>query len=501
MNFGPKRGHVSCIFDHFFKDFGLLLLAILIGIVQGDMDIFLENIGLLIIVLLGPITRLIGYFTTYYSIDDEKVSIKSGLFKKSLLEVPISTITTVDFSQNIFHQMFHVYKLNIDNSSNIGNTETKIHMTLKKEDADTVKQFLIKGRKGLDGLNYAGEVAEQNSVSQYESEVAEIDEPTGTKYEVANRDLLLMGALKSKGVFLLEILGFLAAALAFIPIPEDAAFDQAIDSIMEMGIGVFFLIAVVFLFIAAIALGMVGSWIRYYGYKVLDNGEALKVEYGLLNRKIYTLPKKKICGFYYEQSALMRIAKVGVLNLMAVGYGSDTGEETSEEAVLIPLLPYKNLKKVIGEIMPEMADEGVYQKAERKALRYFFLRFSVFFSVALLVSSLFVIKEDGFFHSAWIVASILLFLSMISSVLHYFCAAVYGTENHFSFVYGGFKKRTAFVKTNMIESMECGGSIWKQKRGIADLSVGCIAPIGLSEQRVNNMPSSIFEALKEYLIY
>ena len=138
MKFGPQRGHVACIFDNFFKDFGLVLAAILISLISGDTDLFSENIGILVIVLLAPVLRVAGYLTTTYTVDEEKLLIKSGLFTKNSLEVPLSTITTVDFSQNLFHQIFGVYKLNIDNNASLADGQTKVHMTLKKGDADTV---------------------------------------------------------------------------------------------------------------------------------------------------------------------------------------------------------------------------------------------------------------------------------------------------------------------------------------------------------------------------
>ena len=157
MKFGPQRGHISCIFNHFFKDFGLILLAMIISLISGDIDLLLENAGILVIVLMGPVLRILSFLTTTYEVDEEKLAIRNGIFTKNVLEIPLSTITTVDFSQNIFHQIFDVYKLNIDNHANIADGQTKVHMTLKKDDANIVKTLLMKGRKGLDGSNYAGE--------------------------------------------------------------------------------------------------------------------------------------------------------------------------------------------------------------------------------------------------------------------------------------------------------------------------------------------------------
>lgn len=188
MEFGPKRGHPIFIVENFFKDFSLLLIAVVIGLIQGDMRVLYENIGVLVVVLLGPIQRIVQYFTTYYTVDSEKLTVKSGLFKKNQLELPLSTITTVDFSQNVLHQVFGVYRLNVDNASNISNTNTKVRMTFAKEDAFVVRDLLISGRKGLDGFNLG-------------EEGAALAGTEGKRIKVSAGDLMLLGLLKSKGLF------------------------------------------------------------------------------------------------------------------------------------------------------------------------------------------------------------------------------------------------------------------------------------------------------------
>lgn len=496
MTFGPQRGHISCIFENFFKDFGMLLLAVVIDLVQGDMEILLENAAILAIILMGPVLRIVAYLTTTYEIDEEKLLIRSGWMKKQVLEVPISTVTTVDFSQNIFHQIFGVYRLNVDNSSNIANSQTKVHMTLKKSDAEQVKSLLIKGRSGVDGLNYAAEEAELQKVEHQPQEPS-----VQHKYEADGMKLLIMGALKSKLVFIFEVIGGLALLLSFVPVPEDEIYDGLAELVAIIGIGVVLLLVFLGLLILSIPCSMIGTWIRYYGFKVLDNGQALKIEYGLINRKSYTIPKKKITGFYYEQSALMRLAKVGSLHLMAVGYGESGDENASEESILFPLIKEAEMKDSIGQILPQMKAQGSYTKPERKALPYFFLRFSVFFSVGILIACMFLPKASGFFNGMWVVGGFCLLMALIASILNYRCTSVYGNEEHFSFVYGGFRKMTVFVKTNMIESIQSGGSRWKRKKGIANISIGCLAPMGHSSQGVDNMPADAFDKLNQHLIY
>lgn len=72
----------------FSKMNSLLIIALIVGLIQGDMNILLENVGVLVVVLLGPVGRIVRYLTTRYAVEEEKLVVKSGLFKKEELEVP-----------------------------------------------------------------------------------------------------------------------------------------------------------------------------------------------------------------------------------------------------------------------------------------------------------------------------------------------------------------------------------------------------------------------------
>ena len=284
MEFGPKRGHPIFIVENFFKDFSLLLIAVVIGLIQGDMRVLYENIGVLVVVLLGPIQRIVQYFTTYYTVDSEKLTVKSGLFKKNQLELPLSTITTVDFSQNVLHQVFGVYRLNVDNASNISNTNTKVRMTFAKEDAFVVRDLLISGRKGLDGFNLG-------------EEGAALAGTEGKRIKVSAGDLMLLGLLKSKGLFFLQMFTVVTSALALFSVSLSNLLAESVaDTIYTMGIGMTAAILLLITFVISFICGMIGSLIRYYGFEILDNGEAIKIQYGLLTKKKYTIQKNRISG-------------------------------------------------------------------------------------------------------------------------------------------------------------------------------------------------------------
>lgn len=561
MDFGPKRCHFLFIFENFFKDFTLLIIALIIGLLQGDMDIILENVGVLVVVLIGPIGKISRFLTTLYSVDRERLIVKSGLFQKNNLEVPLSTITTVDFSQNILHRIFGVYRLNIDNASNISSVNTRINATFRKEDAVKIRSLLILGRDGLDGLNTArasfhaadnancvdrrystnsadstnstdctnsadaaslnghpaflpsdpGSVsASKHNYSVKHNYTAEHDytadnsPDTGQKRQIRIRasDLILMGLLKTKGTFFAEVIVLIITGFTVFNISLDSALAIGISDLISLiGLTGFLLIGAALIILIASLCGMAGSLIRYYGFTVTDNGQAVKIEYGLLTKKRYTIQKNRISGFLYQQSFLSRMFKTGTLQLFAIGYGQGDEESTSEEPILFPLIKENRVRSAMSEILPETEETSACWKAAKGSLRYFFYGIGFIAALISLCSSIWASCFLPHCDYLWLVGLIILFYSIAGRLQEYKNAAIYGNESNFSISCGGFKRNTVFVKTSHIESLSAKAGRLKAKKGIVSITVSYIAPITSAAKVAKNVPISCFEDIRKKLIY
>ena len=489
MTFGPKRGHILFIFENFAKDFGLLIIALLVGIISGDMNVITENAVLMVLVFIGPVSKVLQYLFTTYAVDEEKLIIKSGFLTKKTLEVPLSTITTVDFSQNLLHQVFGAYRLNIDNASNVSEQKTKVRMTFSKKDAEAVRELLISGRGGLDGANLAAEGREEAG-----------GEHAGRRYCVKIRDLLLLGAIKDKGTFFLEFIGAFSTLFALFNFSDAFLYSITADLVRQLGIGKLILALMVPFFVLAVLCGMAGTLIRYYGFQVWDNGEAVRIQYGLLTKKRYTIQKKKISGFAYQQSFLMKRLKTGTLQLFAVGYGQGGDEADREDPILFPLLGEDRLLQSLKEIAPQMDDLPAGSKAAKGSLPYFFLHFGFFFTFCLFAASL-LAAEQKYCEQLWIPALLLVAFCAVSRLLYYRNTRVCGDERCISMAFGGFRKTTVFVKTDHVESISRSGSVQKLRKGIANVTIGYIAPRSSANQTVKNVPREVFSNLKGKLIY
>ncbi len=346
MRFGPKRGHFLFLFEHVFQDFFPLLIAGGVALARHDMTWLLENWVFILLIAAGPFGRLVKWLTTRYSADDEKLIVTSGWLKKSRQEVPLSTITAVDMSANVLQQMAGAVRLTIDNASNISEVNTNLSMTFKESDAKALRDILIEDKPGLDGVNIAEDAAAAGSADGV-GEIAGAEQSGAfhDAYLFTPKDLLIMGALRSKGAFLIQGIALGFAGIGFLGglVSEEEVenvskgiLDRLADRWAEFPVtGTLVFLAVLFVVSAVIAA--IGTLFKYYGFRVRDNGAALRIEYGLLNKKRFTIPKDRVTGFFYEQSLFMRLFHRGVLHCFSIGYGSGDGE-TMEEPLLIPLL-------------------------------------------------------------------------------------------------------------------------------------------------------------------
>ncbi len=406
----------------------------------------------------------------------------------------------MDFSQNVLQQIFGVYRLNIDNASNVSQTNTKIKMTFAKEDAFAVRELLIRGRSGLDGFNL-GEDGAQEDAAQGPGEKKD---PSGKCIRIEVLDLLLMGLLKSKGVFFFQMIAVVTTVTAMLNVSTELLSGFIGDFIFEVGIGIGIVIMLGFLL--ALLCGMAGSLIRYYGFTIMDNGEAVKIEYGLLTKKRYTIQKNRISGFSYGQSFLMRILGTGTLQLFAIGYGPGDEEDGGmvvhfADVVLLADEADTGERAVMADILPQMTEETAYTGAAKGSLRYFFYGFGFILALALLGASVYCSINVEHCQQLWIVGLLIGFYSVAGRIQEYKNTGISGNTENISLTFGGFQKTSIFIKTTHVESISAGGSILKEKKGIASITVSYIAPLASANQRVKNVPAETFEYIKEMLIY
>lgn len=500
MKFGPKRNHVMFIFERFFRDFGLLILALIWYVITRDYEVLIDHAGVLVIVFFSPISRLIQYLCTYYTIDDECLLVEKGWLNKKKQEVPISNITTVDFSQNIFFQMAKVCSVNIDNNSSIGTGSSgKVKMVLKEKDAVFVKGLLLAKKAGIS--------QEQELRRDRISE-----ETSGNTIMASSGEILMLGLLRSKAGIVIQLIAYSGVAVGII---SQLFLEKKVDGqqvilewLLHFTGPILILCLLLALYLIGTAVSVVLDMIRYYGFRITDRGESIFIEYGLFTRKTFTLVKEKISGVSYQQPLLMRLLRRGSLEVFAAGYGDGDDDDLQETAILYPVMKQEKLYAFLGRFFPELKTEPDFVKAQPKSIPYFFLCGRFLFSLLLFLAALViqaVLIPQGMLQLREAVAAAGIFFvlaAIVSVLLEYANASVSAADQVVAVTCGSYTKKTVLIKTSKLETVEETASTRKHRRKhIANIRLGVLAPGPYSHHKVRNVETKMFEAIREKLVY
>jgi len=491
MKFGPTRGSILLIFEHFVKDFGLVLLLLMVTIWKGP-QIVLANMQFLILVFIKPISVLVKYLFTKYSIDEEKMTINSGLFVKKIMEIPLKAITTVDLSQNLLFQIFKVYKIKADNSSQTNDTskQAEVVLALKKEEAFYVKDL----------LESKGDLKEQDEIKKQNEEILQ---PVIT---CTASDFILLGILQSKLLYIITTFSavFGGGTYIFSILFEDVDTSALIEKFMNLfspAVGIAILLLVVYI-LGAVSSAIV-TVIRYFNYTVKNRNDALIIEFGLFTKKNYTLKKQKISGVTIKQSVLMRIFGYCSVEVFIIGYGDSSEGNNKELSILYPIAKLNQVNYILNEILPDMSFERNYKKAEKKSLRYFFFCFRMFFVIGVIVGGIFesmLLGGNRYIFEILGVSFAILMITIISVYLEHLNSGIYANTKVVSICNGILGKEMTFIKTNKIESVSQRTNTWKQRKGFTTIKLGFLAPIRVSNIKARNVTFKQLEEVNHVMI-
>ncbi len=533
MSFGPKRGHIVTIFEHIISDSFLLIAALVYGFVTRNPWFLLDNLPVLLVVLIAPVIRLIGYLCTTLQITDDKIIYRTGWLNKSVSEIPVKSVTTVDLTQNIINQFTGTCSLAIDNAGNMAEDSTQVRMTFGRQEAEEIRSMIKPGSAVAD-------ISDGEAVSQFHG-VSDIN--TKPQYRCPAHRLFIMGAIKGKAEFIASFWALFIAGIGvllnFINVDENSAHmtETWIEKVTEMimGPGTYltgYTVLIVEVLMALIVISVVGGGIyaviKYMDFSLWKQEDALRIRYGFFTKKSYTIPKDRITGFEYKQSLIMRIARVGMLQCIAIGYGSGGNEDTSEESLLFPWISDNEvedaIEMVLGEDTYPAEKDGLKLIGKEEELEtrdpqskqgssvdhrpfrpktssayYFLYSMSMVAGIAGLAAAILLYEIKGI-DIRWLGILVLL-LGIGSCFLQFRNSELAASGGMIQVKSGGFNTVRAYIRETSLESVSELASVFKRRKGITSVTCYYMAPRGTGNVTARNIPIEAYGETKDRLIY
>ena len=342
-----------------------LLFVVLIGGSGKKGDYILW--GVLTIAGLSMLYSIINFFRTYFFIKNDELVLHSGIFQRKKTSIPFARIQTINFEQNLIHQVFSVLKLKIDTAGSDKN-EFEFH-AIETEKAHALRDLILKEKKLL--------ALEAQDESQHDVSLKPVYKTIMTLSPV---DLIKVGLtenhIKSGGLIFLFFF-WIYQNLQEVGVDVDEYSEEIPD--WELGLtSVLFFTTVLMIFSVFISLGR--SVIKHFDLQFLRSANGFKVVSGLFTKREVSALDHKIQHISWSDNLLKRM--IGYKDL-SLNQASGT-ERVSKQNINIPGCTADHINGVVDTLFGKTD----FNTFEMKSIdKKYFSRFALIVSLLVLCLS------------------------------------------------------------------------------------------------------------------
>ncbi|WP_435194465.1 PH domain-containing protein [Natronomonas sp. EA1] len=276
-----------------------------------------------------------------YALTDDTVDIRSGVFSRTVREIPLRRVQNVDIVRNVVHRLFGLAEVRIETAGG-GETEARLRYVTGDEARRLQREVGTRSRGETEG-----DAPEREEL-----------------FAVTMGELLLLGVIGMD-------LRLLSALTALLPIILPSVSDTfPLSSLFTVAP----LLAGGIIAVAAIASAVIAVT-NYYGFRLSRVPGELQYERGFLQQFSGTIPLSKVQSVVIEESVLARRLGYASLTVETAGYAP--GESGAQSAV--PIATRDRVLALAREVEP-FGDPDFERPPKRARTRYV-----VRYALALLV--------------------------------------------------------------------------------------------------------------------
>ncbi len=430
--------------------------------------------GIIGLALVSMVIGIIAYFRFYFHIDSDELIVDQGIFNKKRTSIPFDRIQTINFEQNLVHQIFGVVKVEVD-TAGTDKSEFKFD-ALDIDQAEDLRSEILERKSEL--------IANQ----QIDLETSVYDEDFAENILRVNTSRLLKigiteNHIKSGAlifVFFFWIYDNLNQANIDI---ED--YSNGID--LRPGINLIIFLILLF-FIASFIISLVRTVLTYYDLKFDRIGKGFRVTSGLFTRKNVAAMDHKIQMISFSDNLLKKILGYKDLFLKQ----ASSAEVSNKKSIKIPGCDMGHIKEVSSALYGEDArkEMGLFAVDKR-----YFIRQAIYISMAMFI----LIGVGWYFERIPIlIITIAVGLYLLLTSYLSFRKTKYGFNDEMIAIYGGtFGDKTTLFPLYKIQSVVLKQNIYQRRHHLASIVI-YTASGGTS---IPYIDKSLAENVMDYLLF
>ncbi len=307
---------------------------------------------------------------------------KTGVFFKSLRQVPYERIQNITTERNLLHRLLNVTTLQLESAS--GQKPEALIRVISTEQAKYVHQFIAERsshiNRPVEGLSSVDNIDELKS------------KPTAL-FHLTPKQVLKRGLISLKALLPIGILFSYLYQSDVMRKQVSAFFMQFISGLhMELWTwkmwllygSIWTLIGLLVLILTSITF----AFLRFYDFTLEKRGDRLHIKTGLLTNRQATVPLKRIQLIRIVQSPLHRL--FGQVSIKMETAGGVSENDAMSMQWLAPLIDKNEVATFLNQIQPDMDWQNIqWQPVAIKGKRRVFKKLLLFLLIAMIPATYF----------------------------------------------------------------------------------------------------------------
>ncbi len=425
---------------------------ILIGFFTGNFN-FSNPDGLtltiMILAVASGIAGIIAYFRYYYWIENDQFVIRKGVLSKSLTQIPMDRIQTVDFEQNLIHQIFNVVGLKIQTA---GTQQAEIKMeALEVPIANALREYILS--KKVDTI-----------VTEDGTEIQSAVLPQEEIYRISFGRLIKIGLTENhlrSGFFIVFALWWFLDNLREAGLNlED--YEQEVSTAIGASLVIIGILSIVFLFLS-IFISVARVVLQHFDLRLLRSDQGFKLISGLFNRKEVAAPYNKIQVLQWSQNLIQKFLGYHTIVMKQ----ASSVEVSNKKSIQVPGVYAQDIQAIEDYLFPEREEKDIEYYAINK---HFFIRPALYGGILTILLCV----------GLWFNKSAILFIAAVILFFLFFCyrkyltlkKATYAINHQAVFLKGGaFGSSQWMTMLHKIQAVSIRQSPYQRRRKLADLDI------------------------------
>jgi putative membrane protein len=447
-----------------------ILIAFLIGREQTK-TFFLILLAVISIAVF--IFSVISYFRHYYYTKGDEIIIQKGVFRKTRINIPFQRIQTINFEQNVLHQILNVVKMEIDTAGSKG-TEMSFS-ALEAVKADALRNMILERRSHLIRDKKQEEISPMADQVKNERLVMKLSVSELIRIGIAQNHL-------KSFVLILAFFMTIYYRIEELGIDADELVSKINDEMILVGKIAVISVAVLSI-IVSFFYSLIRTILKYFDLKFIRINDGFKIISGLFNRKQVSARDSKIQMIKWADNPLKRLMGIFDVSLSQ----ASSIEVSRRNSLNIPGCSKSNIEVIKKYYFRERewSELNIFNISQK--IIYFRSFYYGFFPA---IASILIFYKIGYLNYWWISIGWMFFI-LISNIVRQRKWRISVNEQILYVQHGLFGNFHRVLKLYKIQNISLKQTIYQRRNKLADIVIhtasGSIRIPFVSEELANKL--------------